>query len=226
MSDDERSPRNFARLAFTETVRELQAAHGSREAYARVEADADRGYLGPAERLFIGARDSFYMATVGAGGWPYVQHRGGPPGFLRVVDGETLAFADFRGNRQYVSTGNVLDSGRAVLFLMDYPNRRRLKIWARARIVAPRDDARLATRVALTGYDAVVERIFELHVRGFDWNCTQHIVPRYTGDEIDASTRALRSRIAELEEECARLRRAAQGTGADDRRTTRGPDGP
>ena len=178
--------RNYTRLAFTDTVKAVQARHGSREAYAKVERSGDRFALGRRERQFIEARDSFYMASVGSNGWPYVQYRGGPKGFLRVIDPATLAFADFRGNRQYISTGNVLDSGRVALILMDYPNRDRLKIWAQASITRAEEDPALGSRVALDGYNAIVERIFVLKVAAFDWNCTQHIIPRYTLDELPA----------------------------------------
>jgi len=183
-------PKNFATLAFTDTVKAVQTANGSRASYANVEASGDRYALTWRERAFIQARDSFYMASVGANGWPYVQFRGGPRGFLRVIDESTLAFADFRGNRQYISTGNVLDNRRVALILMDYPNRGRLKVWADAEIVAPDQAPDLASRAALADYDAVVERIFRLDVQGFDWNCPQHIVPRYTLEEIRAAAAA------------------------------------
>ncbi len=177
--------RNFTRYAFTPTVKEIQSEHGSREAYERMEAMAQHE-LGAKERRFISERDSFYMATVGNNGWPYVQHRGGPPGFVRVVDDNTMAFADFRGNRQYVSTGNVIDTRRAAMIFVDYPARQRLKVWANAAIVSPDADPGLAAIVSLEGYDAVVERIFRLEVVAFDWNCPQHITPRYTLEEIEA----------------------------------------
>jgi len=174
---------NFTDYAFTPTVKDLQTRGGSRQGYQRMAA-AERPVLDGRAGEFIAARDSFYMATVGENGWPYVQHRGGPPGFVRVVDEHTLAFADFSGNRQYISTGNVIDTERVALIFMDYPNRRRLKVWASATIVAPGDDPELAKVVALEGYEADVERIFKLHVVGSDWNCPQHITTRYTRDEI------------------------------------------
>ena len=146
----------------------------------------DRHRLGWQERLFLEERDSFYMATVGENGWPYVQHRGGPPGFVRVIDDATLAFADFRGNKQFISTGNILDTERVAMIFVDYPNRRRLKVWATGSIVDPKEDAELSAAVALDGYQADVERIVRLEVVGFDWNCPQHITRRYTRSEIDA----------------------------------------
>jgi predicted pyridoxine 5'-phosphate oxidase superfamily flavin-nucleotide-binding protein len=186
MSTSPGGARNFARYAFTPTVKKLQTEHGSRAGYARLET-VERHQLGPQERLFLAQRDSFYMATVGEDGWPYVQHRGGPPGFVRVIDDATLAFADFRGNKQYISTGNILDTGRVAMIFVDYPNRRRLKVWAKGSIVDPGEDAELRDAVALGDYEADVERIFRLEVVGFDWNCPQHITPRYTRDEIDGS---------------------------------------
>lgn len=184
MSRSPDEPRNVT-LAFTPTVKTLQSAGGSRDAYARLET-VERAALGWKERLFIEARDSFYIATVGTNGWPYVQHRGGPPGFLRVIDDTTLAFADFGGNRQYISTGNVLDNGRAALILMDYPARRRLKLWTHAAILLPDDDPEVAGRLAYRGYAAAMERIFRLTVVAYDWNCQQHITPRYTRAQIEA----------------------------------------
>ena len=187
MSTNSGDGRNFTYYAFTPTVRDLQAEHGSRAGYARMEK-IQRSELGWQERLFLGERDSFYMATVGETGWPYVQHRGGPPGFVRVIDDTTIAFADFRGNKQYISTGNVIDTERVAMIFVDYPNRRRLKVWAKAKIVDPRDDPALALAVALDDYDADIERIFRLDVVGFDWNCPQHISQRYTLAEIEALT--------------------------------------
>ena len=159
-----------------------------------------------AEAEFIATRDSFYVASVSETGWPYVQHRGGPAGFLRVIDDTTLAFADFRGNRQYISLGNVTANDRVALFLMDYPHRRRLKIYAR---IEPKDmssDPALAEKLALPGYGAKVERFFLLHLEAFDWNCPQHITPRFTEAEIDAALTPVRAHIAQLEAENKMLR--------------------
>lgn len=195
----------FGEIAFTEGVKRLQEEMGSRSAYARRVARAgdaeDAGAaLGPDEAAFIGARDSFYMASVGETGWPYIQHRGGPTGFVRVLDGCTIGFADFGGNRQYVSVGNLSADDRVALFFMDYAHQARLKMFGRARIV-PAEDAETLGRLAVPGYRARIERGVLIAVEAFDWNCPQHITPRYTLAEVEAATAALRQRIAELEAE-------------------------
>jgi predicted pyridoxine 5'-phosphate oxidase superfamily flavin-nucleotide-binding protein/uncharacterized protein (DUF433 family) len=200
----------FAEMAFTPAVKRVQERMGSRTAYARLEAGETRnGVLGPREVGFIAARDSFYMASVSETGWPYLQHRGGPPGFLRVLDKSTIGFADFRGNRQYVSVGNLAGNDRVALILVDYPNRRRLKILGRARVVEVEEDPALAARLAPAGYPAQVERGILIRIEAFDWNCPQHIAPRFTALEVEAITAPLHTRIAELE---ARL--AAPTSGA------------
>ncbi|MDR3519109.1 MAG: pyridoxamine 5'-phosphate oxidase family protein [Azospirillaceae bacterium] len=158
------------------------------------------------EAAFIVARDSFYLASVAPTGWPYIQHRGGPPGFLRVLDESTLGFADFRGNRQYLTLGNLGAGDRVALFLMDYPHRRRLKILAR---MAPHDLAAepdLAARLATPGYRGVAERGFTLRLHAFDWNCPQHITPRFTQAEVEAAAAPLRARLHLLETENRHLR--------------------
>src|SRR3990172_4139931 len=139
------------------------------------------------------------MATVSETGWPYIQHRGGPPGFLRVLDEKTIGLADFRGNRQYISVGNLKTDDRVSLFLMDYPNRARLKILRRARVVDA-DDREMLQRLVLPDYKVQVERGLLIAVEAFDWNCPQHITPRFTPAEIEAATAPFRQRIAELEE--------------------------
>jgi hypothetical protein len=179
-------PSRFGEIAFTDRVQALQAKHGSRAAYARRAAQPGPAeVIGPDERAFIEARDSFYLATVSETGWPYIQHRGGPPGFLHVLDERTLAFADFLGNKQYISTGNLEGNDRAALFLMDYPNQARLKILAHARSVEAQADPELMARLASPGYKAKIERAIVFDVEGFDWNCPQHITPRYTAQEIE-----------------------------------------
>jgi len=176
----------FADITFTDSVRALQTAHGSRAAYARFEAgDPHNDRLTEREVGFIARRDSFYMASVSETGWPYVQHRGGPPGFVRVLDNATIAFADFRGNRQYVSVGNFRKNDRVALIFMDYPNRLRLKLLGRIREIGP-DHPGLLERLALPDYRARVERGLAIDVVAYDWNCPQHITPRYTMDEIEA----------------------------------------
>ncbi len=190
----------FADIAFTSTVKQVQERQGSRAAYSRNEAVAEplNHHLTEAEAQFIAARDSLYMASVGETGWPYIQHRGGPAGFVRVLDAQTIGFADFRGNRQYISVGNLLTNDRVSLFFMDYANRTRLKLLGHARAVDPEDRETL-DRLAVPGYRATVERGIMISVEGFDWNCPQHITQRYTLDEVRNVTAPLLSRIAELE---------------------------
>ncbi len=182
--------RAFSEIAFTKTVRAMQSKMGSRDSYAAFDTTPDRrDRLGAAEAEFIAERDSFYQATVGETGWPYVQHRGGPKGFLKVLDEKTLGFADFRGNFQFISVGNLQTDDRISLFLMDYTAQRRLKILGRVRVVSEDDDpAALATIAALEvpGYRAHVERGFFITVEAYDWNCPQHITPRYTEQEWEA----------------------------------------
>jgi predicted pyridoxine 5'-phosphate oxidase superfamily flavin-nucleotide-binding protein len=198
-------PHHFARIAFTPTVKRVQEAQGSRSSYARMESvpDAVNQRLTEAETGFIAARNSLYMATVSETGWPYVQHRGGPAGFVRVLDERTIGFADFRGNRQYVSVGNLMTDDRVSLFLMDYPNKTRLKLLGRARIIGP-EQQDLLSRLEVPDYRARIERAFVITVEGFDWNCPQHITPRFTLDEMRGMTAPLTARIAELEAELAR----------------------
>ena len=191
----------FSEIAFTPKVKALQERHGSRRAYSRNEAGpSHHDSLGQAEAEFISARDSFYMASVGETGWPYVQHRGGPPGFLRVLDQNTIGFADYRGNRQYISTGNITADDRVSLFLMDYPNRARLKIFGRARIAGSEDTESLAI-LESPAYGARIERGILISIEAVDWNCSQHITPRFTLQEIEAKTAELRQRIIQLESE-------------------------
>jgi len=192
----------FAEIAFTPTVRAMQAAQGSRDAYAPFdEGEAHHHRLGAAEAGFMAERDSFYMASVSETGWPYVQHRGGPAGFLRVLDEQSIGFADFQGNRQYVSVGNLARNDRVSLILVDYGQRRRLKILGRARIAGPGEE--VLGRLAVPGYRARVERGVVIRVEAFDWNCPQHIQPRATDAEMEAVVSPLRARIAALEAQLA-----------------------
>ena len=178
--------RAFADIAFTDSVKQAQNRYGSRKSYAGFESDGGhRDRLSENEIAFLAERDSFYMGSVGENGWPYVQHRGGPKGFLKVLDEATIGFADFRGNRQYISVGNLNADGRVSLFLMDYPNRQRLKLWARARVVHPDEDPELVARLGLPGYKARIERGIIMAIEAVDWNCPQHITPRFTEAEIE-----------------------------------------
>ena len=173
----------YAEIAFTNAVKSVQQTMGSRNAYARRESGLDsHGRLGPNEVNFIVERDSFYIASVSETGWPYIQFRGGPIGFLRVLDDQTLGFADFQGNRQYITFGNVTTNDRVALFLMDYPNRRRLKIFGRMSLSD--GDLKLRKKSVASSYDATVEHEFRIEVAAFDWNCPRHITPRFTEAEI------------------------------------------
>ena len=172
-------------VAFTPAVKAEQARRGSRHGYQRMEQKGGwSATITPDLAAFIAARDSFYLATSSAEGQPYVQHRGGPPGFVKVLDPRTLAFADFRGNRQYISAGNLSENPRAFLFLMDYPNRSRVKIWGRAKVVE--DDPALMERLVDPGYAAPPEQAIVFTIETWDVNCPQHITPRFTADEYDA----------------------------------------
>lgn len=170
-------------IAFTETVKEIQQKKGSRNSYAQMEQNGSWEYtITSFLRDFIAARDSFYMASVNSEGYPYIQHRGGPKGFLKVIDSQTLGFADFRGNQQYISYGNLTDNNKVSLFLMDYPNKTRIKIWGTAEV--NEEDQELIERLSVSDYKANTERAFIIHIEAWDRNCPQHITPRYTEEEI------------------------------------------
>ncbi|MDB5723549.1 MAG: pyridoxamine 5-phosphate oxidase [Novosphingobium sp.] len=194
----------FLHTMFGPGSRALQEAAGSRTSYARMEGKVgDVDVLCAHELNFIAARDSFYMASVSEAGWPYIQHRGGPAGFLRWIDGNRIGFADYRGNRQYLSAANLAADDRVSLFLMDYPNRRRLKLIGHAH---SSDDPADIAALMVPDYAAVPERAFLIDVTGLDWNCPQHITPRFSGAEISRKTKPLldeldrlRARVAELE---------------------------
>ena len=199
------SERPSSDIAFTDTVKQLQTRNGSREAYAGMEARggwSDR--ITPPLADFIARQNSFYLATVNAEGQPYIQHRGGPRGFLKPIDEHTLAMADFRGNRQFISQGNLLESGKAFIFLMDYANRRRIKIWGEARMVEG-DDALLQS-VMPEGYAAVPERVLLFRVSAWDPNCPQHIPRKIDAEEVDSMLAERDREIAELKAQIERLR--------------------
>jgi predicted pyridoxine 5'-phosphate oxidase superfamily flavin-nucleotide-binding protein len=187
----------FLELAFTDSVRKAQEHYYGKS--QPVENAPERDALTEDEMGFIQSRDSFYMATVSETGWPYVQHRGGQPGFLRVLSPTALAFADYKGNRQLLSTGNLAVSDRVTLFLMDYPQRTRLKILGHARVEDARQHPELVAQLAEAEVHRLVERLFLIEVVSFDWNCPKYITPRYTAAEIQELVGPLRQRIAELE---------------------------
>lgn len=175
--------KNFTNFAFTDSVKAEQEARGSRQSYSRME-EKDQYQIFHRETGFIAQQHGFYMSTVGENGWPYVQFRGGPAGFLKVIDNQTLAYADFSGNVQYISTGNLNTTNKAALILMDYATRTRLKIWAETEILDPEENPDLLEIVSDPSYKAKVDRIIVFHIKGFDWNCPQHITPKFTIDQV------------------------------------------
>ena len=196
-------------IAFTPAVKAMQERLGSRAGYARMEQT--RGWQDKVTAelaAFLAGRDSVYFATASAAGQPYIQHRGGPKGFLKVLDEKRLAFADFKGNRQYITLGNLSENPRAHIFVMDYPNRQRVKIWGRAEVVE--DDPWLLEKLSDPVYGGVPERAVVFHVEAWDANCPQHILPRYNEADIAAAFAKLQGRIQELEAELARLKGGAQ----------------
>jgi hypothetical protein len=200
--------KNFGSLIFTPAIKALQERHGSRRQYARLEnSSVSQDRLGPHESEFLAERDSFYMASVGETGWPYVQHRGGPKGFLKVIDDRTIAFADLRGNKQFISTGNLLTDNRVALILVDYPGQARLKILGRAEILEGDAARDWIERLRSPEYKAIIERVFVIRVETFDWNCPQYITPRFTADEIKEALAPMERRVRELEQDNERLRK-------------------
>jgi uncharacterized protein len=199
-------PYKFLDTVATPSVQAAQAANGTRQMWENFKGHREFDRFTGDEVAFIAERDSFYMATVSESGWPYVQHRGGPAGFVKVLDDKTLAFPDFRGNLQYISLGNVAADDRVALIMVDYPRRARLKILAHMEARDLAADPALAARLSLSGYRAKVERAFVLHLETFDWNCPQHITPRYTEADIAVAVTSLTDRIAELEAENKALR--------------------
>ncbi len=187
-------PRKFTQFAFTPAVKAAQVQRGSRDTYARFEQSGpENDAVTPELAAFIAQMDGCYLGTVGSTGYPYVQFRGGAPGFLKVLDDKTLGFADFKGNVQYVTLGNLADNDKAFLFLMDYRHRKRLKIWGRASIVE--DNEQLLDQLKVPEDDSEIERAILFHIEAWNWNCPQHIPLRYS----EAEVAALQERIAELE---------------------------
>lgn len=192
-------------IAFTPSVKAIQERLGSRAGYASMEQrDGWSSTVTEDLAAFLAQRDSFYLATATGAGQPYIQHRGGPKGFLKVLDESRLAFADFAGNQQFLSMGNLAENERAFLFLMDYANRRRIKIWGRAEFVE--DDPELLAQVSEPGYRGKAQRVLVFHVEAWDSNCPQHITRRYAEHEVATREAQLKARIAELEADNERLR--------------------
>lgn len=206
--------RAFSEIAFTPAVRAAQDRQGSAKVYEKfLSPETDRAdRLGPDEKAFVEARDGFYQATVSETGWPYVQFRGGPAGFLKVLDDKTIGYADFRGNRQYVSTGNLAGDDRISMILMDYPNRARLKVFGRARLVEKDDDPDLVARLHVEGYKARPERAVIITVEGLDWNCPQHIPARLTREELEPHLEPLKQELGRLQAENAALKQMLGAT--------------
>ena len=187
-------------IAFTPTVKAVQERLGARKIYASMEQKGGwKDRVTPDLAEFIAERDTLFIGTVSADGQPYIQHRGGPPGFLKVLDAQTLGFADYSGNRQYITMGNLEDNAKAFIFLMDFANRRRIKIWGTAEVVE--DDPELMEKVSDPDYPAQPERAFVFRVAAWDVNCPQHIRPRFTKGEIDSTVQPLEARIRKLEAE-------------------------
>ena len=200
---------NFGSLVFTPAVKALQERYGSRRQYARLEqSSASPDRLGPEETAFIAERDSFYIASIGTSGWPYVQHRGGPKGFLKVVDARTIAFDDFRGNQQFVTTGNLNTDDRVALIMVDYPSQTRLKILGRAEIFEGDKAQEWIERLRPPGYKASIERAFVIRLEAFDWNCQQHITPRFNAQQIQEALSPFERQMQELQQENKKLREA------------------
>lgn len=196
----------FGEVAFGAASKALQEKAGSREAYARLEKADKQNGLTNYETSFIAQRDSFYMASITESGFPYIQHRGGPKGFLKVLDAKRLGFLDFKGNKQYISAGNFNTNPNVSLFLMDYAHKIRLKIFAKAEVVSLKDKPELYEKLDLEDYKFKAEQMIIFHVESFDWNCPQHITQRYTAEEIEAILKPQREYIAELEAEVKQLK--------------------
>ncbi len=200
--------RAFAKLAFTPTVQSIQKQHGSAETYQKfLENEAEQANkLTNREIEFISERDGFYQSSVSETNWPYVQFRGGPKGFLKIIDEQTIAYADYRGNRQYISTGNLTTNNRTSLILMDYPNRRRLKIWGEVYIIDASSNPSLISNLHDQIYRALPERAIQITIKAFDWNCPQHIPQRLTLEELQPHIQPLKEEIKKLKKENKRLK--------------------
>jgi predicted pyridoxine 5'-phosphate oxidase superfamily flavin-nucleotide-binding protein len=193
--------KNFATLAFTDAVKAMQEKAGSRSGYARMESSSYVDGLSENEIDFIEDQDSFYVASIGENNFPYIQHRGGPKGFIKVLDKNRIGFIDFSGNRQYITLGNMATNNNVALIMVDYPKRARLKILAKSEIVELKDDPSLFNLLDLKNYKFKPERMMVFHIEAYDWNCPQHITPRYTVEEIENAFAGQREHIAKLQTE-------------------------
>ncbi|MEP1489816.1 MAG: pyridoxamine 5'-phosphate oxidase family protein [Algibacter sp.] len=198
--------KNFAEIAFTDAVKKLQSKHGSRNGYERMEKFNIIDGLTRSEIDFIANQDSFYMATTGTNNYPYIQHRGGPKGFLKVLDSKRLGFIDFSGNKQYVSVGNMETNNKVSLFIMDYANKSRLKIFATSEIIELNDNPELLESLNLEGYNFRPERMMLFNIEAYDWNCPQYITQRYTMAEIEDAINPLKNHITNLEAQIEALK--------------------
>lgn len=198
--------KNFAEIAFTDTVKQLQEKHGSRKSYEQMEKFNVIDGLTPSETAFIKNRDSFYLASIGVKAYPYIQHRGGPKRFLKVLDSKRIGFIDFIGNKQYVSVGNIATNNNVSLIMIDYPTRTRLKIFAKAEVLELNDNPELYKLLDLHDYQFRPERMIVFHIEAYDWNCPQHIIPRFTINEIEKAFEPQLKHIASLEQEVKELK--------------------
>jgi predicted pyridoxine 5'-phosphate oxidase superfamily flavin-nucleotide-binding protein len=205
--------KNFAEIAFTVAVKALQEQHGSRKGYERMEKFNVIDGLSENEMSFISNRDSFYLASIGEKNFPYIQHRGGPKGFVKVLDKNTIGFIDFSGNKQYISVGNFATNNNVALIMMDYPARARLKILAKAEIIELKDNPELLSKLDLGEYEFRPERMMLFHIEAFDWNCPQHIIQRFTLEEIQIAFEPKFQYISKLEEEIENLKNRLKESG-------------
>lgn len=197
----------YSSIAFSEASKKLQEDAGSRQNYARMAMHESNDFLTNGEAEFIASQDSFYMATVGENGFPYIQFRGGPKGFLKVLDSRTLGFVDFKGNMQFISVGNLSTNNKVALILLDYPAKARLKIFAEAELVELKDNPELFKRLSPEDYKFRPERMLVLHIKAFNWNCPQHITPKYTLEEIQEAFASQQAYIAQLEQKIKELKK-------------------
>ena len=196
----------YSELAFSEASKRLQVIAGSRNNYARMEQQHQSDTLTEAEVEFISLRDSFYMATVGENGFPYIQFRGGPKGFVKVLDKKRIAFIDFSGNKQFISVGNLETNNKVSIILLDYPSKTRLKLYAEAELVELNDNPALFETLNLADYKFRPERMIILHIKAYNWNCPQHITPRFTMEEIEEAFAPQAEYIRNLEEQIRDLK--------------------